>query len=154
MILHLHASYNRSFDALTLDIPPASTSTVSFMRLGSSARVRAFFTLDSSALSPGTMYAVSVGIYERGAKRFSVSGFDTASRTGAWLEARDTSLPRLLAAAPTEAPASGGTLLLIGFLEARTLQEQYAAGAVSFALRHETGSAVTEVEGTVVSHTP
>ena len=33
---------------------------------------------------------MSVGVWEKGVKRFSVSGFDLGSRSGAWLEARDT----------------------------------------------------------------
>ncbi|KAJ1473645.1 hypothetical protein T484DRAFT_1835196 [Baffinella frigidus] len=147
VIRNLHAKYDRAFDLLTLDIPQAGTRTVSLNTLGET--VRASFTLDTSTLWVGTIYSVRVGVWKDGVSRFNVSAFDLGARTGAWLEARDTSLPRLLAAAPTEAPAQGGTLLFIGFLEAGTLQEQYAAGAVSFALRHDSGSGVTEVNGTV-----
>ncbi|KAJ1467726.1 hypothetical protein T484DRAFT_1857865, partial [Baffinella frigidus] len=151
VIRNLHAKYDRAFDALTLDVPQAETQTVAFYSMGDSGKVRASFTLDAASLLVGTSYPVSIGVYENGVSRFNVSAFDLKSRTGAWLEARDTSQPRLLAVAPTEAPSHGGTLLLLGFLEARTLQEQFAAGAVSFAVRHDSGSGVTEGYG-IVEH--
>ena len=74
--------HDRAFDALTLDIPDVGTRFVSFSRMGNSGKVRATFTLDASTLSVDTWYSVSVGIYEKGVKRFRVSAFDLASRTG------------------------------------------------------------------------
>jgi hypothetical protein len=90
VIRNLHAMYDRAFDAVTLDIPQADTKFVSFKSMGNSGKVRAFFTLDTETLSAGTTYSVSVGIWENGFQRFNVSAFDLGSRSGAWLEARDT----------------------------------------------------------------
>ena len=53
---------------------------MSFSSLGTTTS--AHFALNTSMLEPRTKYSVSVGVYEGGMKRFSVSAFDLASRTG------------------------------------------------------------------------
>jgi len=137
-IANLNPIFGRKFDALSLDIPGAATAMRSFSPRGK--KVVATFSLDPSSLTAGRSYSVGVCVLFEGVCAHNVSSFDIPTRSGAWLEARDTSQPRLVTLAPSEAPVSGGALVMLGFTEAASLQEEFADGAVDFSLGSTAGT--------------
>jgi len=146
MLRNLHAKFGRAFDSLRADslrlvLENAESSTQidsnTVDTIGDSGLVFASFLLDTSVLTAGAQYNVSVAV-----NLADESSLKVQVGPGPWLEARDTSQPRLVAAVPHEAGLAGGTLLLAGFLEAASLQTAFAAGDVEFRYLHDGGSPI------------
>ena len=152
LLLNLAPRFGRSFDALELLVPldyeggasgVAPATTLGFARVGDSDHVAASFTLDAAALRPGTLHSLSVRALRAGAPVASATRFAQGWRAGAWLEARDLSRPRLVAAEPREVAGRGGSVVVLGVLEAQTLLDAYkgSKGALACALAPERGGA-------------
>ena len=147
VISNLHPSYGRTFDEVKLDIRETDlfiegTPAFSIQRVGplrtAGKQVAAVFEIQCRNCGAGRFYFVSALIFADSVQHFAVSAFSDG-RIGAWLEARDTSQPRLLASVPSEAPSTGGTLVLLGFLEGASLQQQVNSGLAKFFLNGTEG---------------